>query len=356
MRASDAFVRRVLVVTLVAAIALALWKTADVLLVAFGGVLLAVALRACADLLTRWTPLRKRYALPVAVLLIVLLLGLLAWGIGGTLAGQFDELAQQLPAAFGKLREWLDRTELGRVALGSFGSVDGVESAAKLVGVALGTLNAVANLLLLLVVGIYLAADPGLYFRGTLRLLPQAVRPRASAALSNAGATLRNWLGGQLVAMLIVGVLTFAGLAALGVPLALSLATIAAALEFVPFVGPILAAIPAVLIAFCRRPGDRVLGRAALSRHPAARGLRPDAARPALGGGAPARARGAVGGGVRGPVRAARRLLRRAAHHRRDGAGARAVPRPRAARLARARNLRSDGVFAAVFAAFPSSL
>ena len=254
MRASDAFVRRVLVVTLVAAIALALWKTADVLLVAFGGVLLAVALRACADLLTRWTPLHKRYALPVAVLLILLLFALLAWGIGGTLAGQFDQLVQQLPAAFAKLRAWFDRTELGRVALGSFGSVDGVESAAKLVGVALGTLNALADLLLLLVVGIYLAADPGLYFRGTLRLLPQAVRPRASTALSNAGATLRNWLGGQLVAMLIVGVLTFAGLAALGVPLALSLATIAAVLEFVPFVGPILAAIPAVLIAFAVDP------------------------------------------------------------------------------------------------------
>ena len=257
-RAGDAsvraFVHRVLVVALVAAIALALWKAADVLLVAFGGILLAIALRAFADLLARWTPLRKRHALTVAVLLILLVLGLLAWAVGGILANQFDQLAQQLPAAFTKLREWLGRTELGRAALGSIGSVDGVESAAKLVGVALGTLNAVANLLLLLVVGIYLAVDPGLYFRGTLHLLPGAVRPRASAALSSAEITLRKWLGGQLVAMLVVGALTFVGLAALGVPLALSLATIAGLLEFVPFVGPILAAIPALLIAFSVDP------------------------------------------------------------------------------------------------------
>ena len=118
---------------------------------------------------------------------------------------------------------------------------------------ALGTLNVVANLLLV-VVGIYLAADPGLYFRGTLRLLPRAIRPRASAALSSAAATLRKWLGGQLMAMLLVGVLTFIGLALLDIPLALSLATIAGLLEFVPFLGPIIAAIPAVLIAFTHEP------------------------------------------------------------------------------------------------------
>jgi predicted PurR-regulated permease PerM len=257
-RAGDGFVRRVLVVAAIAAGALALWKTADVLLVVFGGVLLAVALRACADLIAAWTPLRKRHALPVAVLLILVVLGLLAWAIGGTLAAQLDQLLQQLPAAFSKLREWLGQTELGRAAVGSLGSVDGVQSAAKLVGVALGTLNAVANLLLLLVVGIYLAADPGLYFRGSLRLLPKRVRPRASAALSTAEKTLRRWLGGQLVAMLIVGTLTFIGLAALGVPLALSLATIAGLLEFVPFVGPILAAIPALLMAFTVDPATTI--------------------------------------------------------------------------------------------------
>jgi predicted PurR-regulated permease PerM len=252
--AGEAFVARIMVVALITALAFALWKTADVLLVGFGGVLLAVSLRALADLFSRYTPLRKKFALPAAVALILLVIGLLAWSIGETLANQFDQLAGQLPAAFGKLREWLARTELGRAAVGSLGSIDGVASAAKLVGVALGTLNAVANVLLLLVIGIYLAADPGLYFRGTLRLIPRRVRPRASAALSNSAVALRKWLGGQVVAMLIVGLLTFVGLVLLDVPLALSLATIAGLLEFVPFAGPVLAAIPAILIAFTHDP------------------------------------------------------------------------------------------------------
>lgn len=252
-RAERGFLARLVIVAAVAAVALAIWKVADVLLMAFGGALLAVALRAVADLLVRHTPLRPPLALPAAVASILLVLGALAWWIGDTLASQFDQLVRQLPTALAALRDWLAKTGLGRAALGSLGTLDAA-SLAKLLGAALMTLGAVANALLLLVLGIYLAADPELYRRGFLRLLPARLRPDASAALSSAAAALRNWLGGQLVAMLVVGLLTGAGLVLLDVPLALSLATIAALLEFIPFFGPIIAAIPAILIAFTHEP------------------------------------------------------------------------------------------------------
>jgi predicted PurR-regulated permease PerM len=80
------------------------------------------------------------------------------------------------------------------------------------------------------------------------------MRANVDAALGSSARALRNWLGGQLVAMVVVGVVTGVGLALLDVPLALSLATIAALLEFIPFLGPIIAAIPAILIAFTVDP------------------------------------------------------------------------------------------------------
>jgi predicted PurR-regulated permease PerM len=249
-RPRPGFVARVAVVAAFVALGVGLWKVADVLLMAFGGVLLAVTLSATADLLARRTPLGRRFALPVAVLAILLVLGALAWSVGGTLASQLDELARRLPGGLAKLRDFLAATELGRTVLDSFGSVDGTESVFKLLGAAMTTLGAVANVLLVLVLGIYLAADPGLYRRGFLRLVPADHRSRAAGAIDATSAALRNWLGGQLVAMVAVGLLTWIGLAALGVPLALSLAAIAALLEFVPFIGPIAAAIPAVLVAF----------------------------------------------------------------------------------------------------------
>jgi predicted PurR-regulated permease PerM len=253
-RPGSGFVARVIVVCAAAAAALALWRTSDVLLMAFGGLLLAVTLSALADLLARRTPLGRRLALPVAVLAILTALGLVAWAVGGTLAGQFNELFGQLPGALAKLRDWLAAAGIGRTVLDSIGSVDPTDSALKLLGAAMTTLGAAANVLLMLVLGIYLAADPGLYRRGFLRLVPSRHRSRAAAALDEASAALRKWLAGQLVAMAAVGVLTGIGLLALGVPLALSLATIAALLEFIPFAGPIVAAIPAVLIAFAHDP------------------------------------------------------------------------------------------------------
>jgi predicted PurR-regulated permease PerM len=253
-KVTPGFTARVVVVALVVAAALALWRASDIVLVAFGGVLLAVALRALADLLDRYTPLPRALALPFVVVAILVAIGVLVWVIGDTLASQFTELTQQLPRALETLREWLSRTAPGRSLLGSIGQAGGIESVTKVLGVAIGTLGALANVLLLVVLGIYLAADPGAYRRGFLRLVPARMRGDVDAALGSSARALRNWLGGQLLAMAAVGVVTGIGLTLLGVPLALSLATIAALLEFVPFIGPIVAAIPAILIAFTVEP------------------------------------------------------------------------------------------------------
>jgi predicted PurR-regulated permease PerM len=80
-------------------------------------------------------------------------------------------------------------------------------------------------------------------------LLPPARRSRAHELLSAIGHTLRWWLFGRAVGMTIVGIATTTGLWLLDVPLALVLGLIAAALDFVPYVGPILAAAPGILVA-----------------------------------------------------------------------------------------------------------
>jgi hypothetical protein len=122
-RAGPGFTARLVVVAAAAAVALALWRASDVLLMAFGGLLLAVTLSAFADLLARRTPLGRRFALPVAVLAILAGLALLVWSVGGTLASQFNELLRQLPAALAKLRDWFAAAGVGRAVLDSFGSV-----------------------------------------------------------------------------------------------------------------------------------------------------------------------------------------------------------------------------------------
>lgn len=119
---------------------------------------------------------------------------------------------------------------------------------------AMSATGGVANLFLVLVGGVYLAAQPRLYRTGLLKLLPAGSRPAVADALDASGAALEAWLGGQLVAMAVVGLLNGLGLWALGVPVALGLGLITALLDFVPIVGPILAAIPAILLGFTVSP------------------------------------------------------------------------------------------------------
>ena len=246
---------RVLVALALGTALVVLWRAADVVMIAFGGVLLAVALHALASLIERFTPLPRRLALPAAVLLLVAVLVLIAWSVGGTLIAEFGQLAAQLPRALDQLTDWLGKHELGRAVLGGFRSGDGMgSSVSRLAGAAFTTVGVAANALALLVLGIYFAADPGLYRRGALRLTPAAWRGRVAATLDAAAAALHRWLGGAVIAMLAVGCLTGLGLWALDVPFALSLAVIAGLLEFVPFIGPIVAAIPAVLVGFAHSP------------------------------------------------------------------------------------------------------
>ena len=108
--------------------------------------------------------------------------------------------------------------------------------------------------LLILVGGIFIAASPRFYTAGMVKLVPEQRRALVGDALNHTSRALRLWLKAQILAMAIIGVLTGLGLWLLGVPSALALGLLAGLLEFIPFAGPILSAIPAVLIALAIDP------------------------------------------------------------------------------------------------------
>jgi predicted PurR-regulated permease PerM len=247
-----AYTYRVLIAVGVIALAVLAWQLAEVLMLIFGGVVLASVLRALSDPLQLRTPLSARAAL--ALVVVVLLAALVAafWLVGEQLAVQLSQLLELLPGGLNDVRAWLEGFTFGRwlVELSRQGvglAQSGVSGIARFASTTFGM---VANAVLILFLGLYLASDPGLYRRGLLRLLPQGSRPRVATALEASGVGLKRWLMGQLLAMVSVGVITGVTLWAMGVPLALSLGLIAGLLEFVPFFGPILSAVPGVLVSF----------------------------------------------------------------------------------------------------------
>lgn len=250
------FAARVLVVLALGALALLAWKLSELLLIVFGAVVVAVLLHGLTMLLRRWLPVPEWAALGLVIVLLVLLLAAVVALFGAEVAGQIDAFRTTLPAAWNKFHAWLQTSPLGPQLEQIPDQLrQGASSLATHAGtILLSAGGGITDAVLMMVGGIYLAAQPQLYRRGLLRLLPLDRRVLADNALTASGQALRAWLGGQLLAMAVVGLLTGLGLWLLGVPVALGIGLLTALLDFVPIVGPILAAIPAILLAFTVSP------------------------------------------------------------------------------------------------------
>lgn len=240
-----------------AALAFVIWQLRGVLPLVFGGVILATGLRALADGVASATSLPARGALAVVVVALLALVGLGVWLVGAQVAGQLAGLWQALPQALGAASDWLEKTPFASVFSGTWQSIkDAGVPWLRVAGAAGVATDAFFNAILIVALGLYVAADPKTYFAGTLRLAPPVYRAPIGGAMSAAGHALRRWLIGQLVSMTTIGVMTTIGFYLLGVPLALSLGLIAGITEFVPFFGPIAFGVFAVLFAFTQGPSQ----------------------------------------------------------------------------------------------------
>jgi predicted PurR-regulated permease PerM len=174
------------------------------------------------------------------------------------LVAEFSALAQTIPASIGRLRAILQGNDWGQRLLDELQNLDlaglGGSAFPTLIGTATSALGALANAFLIVVAGLYLAFQPGLYVDGVARLAPAARRGEARQFLSAVGRALRLWLLGQLVSMAVVGILSGLAMWLIGVPSPLALGLIAGLTEFIPILGPILGAVPSILAALAAKP------------------------------------------------------------------------------------------------------
>jgi len=221
---------------------------------AFAGVLAGVFLDALAACLRRVSSLSRGWSVVAVVVLLALLVALIAWLIGARVTSQLSELSTQLPQSWDEVQQRLDETQWGKWLVNRLPSspreIERSDLFSQMTS-ALSTATAfLVGLAVVLFVGLYLAADPELYVDGIVQLVPLRERDRIRIALHQTGIALRWWLLGQLATMLLVGVTMGVGLWLIGIPLALSLGLLAFILEIIPNIGPVLAAIPALLIAW----------------------------------------------------------------------------------------------------------
>ncbi len=232
---------------------------AQPLMLIVGGMVFSVILDGGARLLGRYLPIPRGWRLGIVALAGFGFIGWVFYYAGTTLAAQAEALRTVITVQAGKLMALA--SELGLIPAGGSAAslqaqvMGGVGRLTSAVGSALG---AVTSMLMIIVIGIFIAMEPHLYDRGLAWMLPVKHRGRFYAITNRIGFTLRRLLAGRLVGMAFEGVVTFVLLMLGGVPMAALLGLITGLLAFLPNIGAIISGVLMVAVGFSAGPAQGV--------------------------------------------------------------------------------------------------
>ncbi|MBF8964342.1 AI-2E family transporter [Pontibacter sp. FD36] len=248
------FIKRFAAGVLMVLIAYLLISQGYFFLLVFSGILLAVLFSGMAEWIVQKTGMKRWVALLLSVLLFFGLIIGAFWLLAPTIAEQVGEMRETLPKSIEQLRNWLGERGWGeRVAEKLPENFEGALSKqenlfSQVTGAFYTTLGFLADLVIVVITALFLAASPTLYTHGLVKLFPVHKRTRILEVLDKCYSTLRGWLVAMLLAMSMIGISTAIGYSLIGLPLAFALAFIAFLFAFVPNIGPWLAGVPAVLV------------------------------------------------------------------------------------------------------------
>ena len=279
------------------------WVAHVLFFVVFLGMLFGIAVSAGVDQLQKFRIPRGVGAAVIVLSFVGLLFGVGAW-VAPTLRAQGSELRQKLPEAFDRAQDWVKKRQSGALGLlvtqedpgspptaaarpasgapsgvtaqasGTQRTVDSPDSTVATKGPGLhdqlrqrmsgmskylfpfitSTIETLGGILLIIFLSIYVAAEPDLYRRGLLSLLPARKRARGVIMMDRIAVVLRKWLITQLIAMVVMFAVSTTVLLILHVKAAFALGVLVGFLEFIPTFGPILSAAPAVAMGFLDSP------------------------------------------------------------------------------------------------------
>ena len=256
---------------LAAAALFVLWKASDALLLIFAAVLFAAFLDALSRMLGKVLQVGHgaRLAIVCATMGLVLA-ATLAWG-GTALAMQANEFIVTLREQFTQVVDWLEQRGINLPAIGAENAAETATSATgtQAAGITMPTFRSflpnfesvfgtawtaaaiifglLGNVFVIIVLGIFLAAQPSVYRDVVLLVVPPKDRPHVGSVLDEAGEMLRHWLLGQALTMTVIFLFCWIGLTLVGVQPAFVLGLQAGILAFVPTVGPLISGVFIVL-------------------------------------------------------------------------------------------------------------
>jgi predicted PurR-regulated permease PerM len=221
------------------------------LLIIFGGLVFASMLDGGARLLGRILPIPRSIRVVIVILLVIAFFGGIFYLTGVQISAQAEQLRTTLEVQANKVAQWVsdlglmpgrsDLTGLVKEALGSVG---------KLTSAVGSVFGAVSSMLMIVIIGLFVALEPRIYERGLQWMVPSDARDQFALTLSRMATMMRRLLAGRLFGMLFEGVVTAFFLWLAGVPMALLLGIITGVLAFIPNIGAFVSGVMMVSVGF----------------------------------------------------------------------------------------------------------
>jgi predicted PurR-regulated permease PerM len=221
----------------------------NILLMALAGVLIAVYFHGVAGLITAKTRIHRKPALFISIVGTIVLLVFMSWFVGSKMQRQVAELSNTLPQTIKVARTKIANTPVGAKVI-EYTSGDNSQKLVDTVTTFFSTsFGALGDLYIILFLGIFFTADPGIYKNGILFLFPSRMKSAGTNILKRIESALKGWLKSILVSIILITILVALGLSFIGLPATMVLGLITGILEIIPNFGPVIAMIPGVLLA-----------------------------------------------------------------------------------------------------------
>lgn len=227
----------------------------------FAGVLVGIFLDGIANFISVHIRLSYRLVLTFFILFSILVIGLIAWFGSSSIISQLAHVRNQIPQIINDLKSWFEQRSWGIWILKSIPNLHSIDISylGKAASISVTILGAISDSIIILLIGIFTAFDSDIYINSIIKLVPINRRERAHEILDAIGQAIRSWLLGRFLVMASIGVLTGLGLMIAKVPLAWLLGLITGLFCFVPFIGPVAAAIPSILVGLSQSTEKAIL-------------------------------------------------------------------------------------------------
>ncbi len=264
LHTSSAFANKVWITVGIIAFAviiiLIIYKTFNVFLLLLAASLIALFFNAVSSKIRNWTGLNDGISLAVTIILMVLSAGFFFWLVGAEAQNQYKEMQEAVPVMIDNAQVYLNKTTLGQKISNQITDIENQKKILPfLQNFFKSSFGVFGDLYIVIFLAMFLSVSPFDYVNGVVNLVPRRGKAKAKQLFENIGYNLRKWIKGAMISGFVIFILISTVCLIFGIDMWLILAITAGLLNIIPNFGPIVAMIPAVMVALLTSPTQALL-------------------------------------------------------------------------------------------------